>query len=96
MSGARERTYSFRVRRLPAQPTVAGEFYHRTATCAGWIKPKMDKDFNHAQSTDTSTRVTDVKERQSVIYTSVIGYQGSASRAKNPWRTRTFSAHGAH
>jgi hypothetical protein len=36
-----ERAHSFRIRRVTGLLTVDGEFYHRTATCAGSMTPDM-------------------------------------------------------
>src|SRR6266446_2517210 len=36
-----ERAHSFRIRRVTNLRTVDGEFYHRTATCAGSMTPDM-------------------------------------------------------
>jgi len=36
-----ERAHSFRIRRVRDLRTVDGEFYHRTATCAGSMTPDM-------------------------------------------------------
>ena len=36
-----ERAHSFRIRRVTDLRTVDGEFYHRTATCAGSMTPDM-------------------------------------------------------
>ena len=36
-----ERAHSFRIRRVMDLLTVEGEFYHRTATCAGSMTPDM-------------------------------------------------------
>jgi len=36
-----EKARSFRIRRVMNLRTVVGEFYHRTATCAGSMTPDM-------------------------------------------------------
>jgi hypothetical protein len=36
-----ERAHSFRIRRVTNLRMVDGEFYHRTATCAGSMRPDM-------------------------------------------------------
>ena len=36
-----ERAHSFRIRTVTDLRTVDGEFYHRTATCAGSMTPDM-------------------------------------------------------
>jgi hypothetical protein len=36
-----EKAHSFRIRRVMSLGTVDGEFYHRTATCAGSMTPDM-------------------------------------------------------
>ncbi len=36
-----EKAHSFRIRRVMNLRTVDGEFYHRTATCAGSMTPDM-------------------------------------------------------